>query len=322
LGSSLSKMKVKYEDCTVKKKRLTKETAKQQGALKANGVKINDQETTITRLKTKIKELQGQLSGAKAVIKSNKRTMLLCSRKKASQKAQITEMTNKLKTMKDHMGASEGALMGEIARNKKTIRAEKERSTVLGNSLAKRGLTLKKQERKLNRKIVKTRELGGSVYHCKRSLDTMKAKYTRIKQLHGTSQQRLRDTRSKLALCQDRINDAKVKSQGCKEALRRMKTYTADTINQQRMDKTALRQKLGMELKKAHALELSRAEKVKANKLAKAAAEKAASQAVSVANAKALAAKHSAKEQVAAAAREAVKMADAKAHKLAHANAA
>merc|ERR1711959_176432 len=100
-----------------------------------------------------------------------------------------------------------------------------------------------------------------------RSLDTMKAKYTRIKQLHGTSQQRLRDTRSKLALCQDRINDAKVKTQGCKEAMRRMKTYTQDTINRQRMAKAALRQKLNMELKKAHALELSRTEKAKANKL-------------------------------------------------------
>ena len=46
-----------------------------------------------------------------------------------------------------------------------------------------------------------------------------------------------------------------------------MKSHLVGRSNRTLMDKTALRQKLGMELKKAHALELSRAEKVKANKL-------------------------------------------------------
>merc|ERR1711934_1187366 len=118
-----------------------------------------------------------------------------------------------------------------------------------------------------------------------------------------------------LELCRDRIRDAKIKAQGCQEAMRRLKTYTGDQINQQRMTAERLRNKVSMAEKKAHQLATSREEKARANKMAKKAASKAASKAVAAASAKAMAVKANAKNEVAKAAKEAVKAANAQAAK-------
>lgn len=173
----------------------------------------------------------------------------------------------------------------------------------------------KKIERRLNRKVVKNRELGQSLYNTKRSRDRWKAKHDRVNQAYSLNNERKRATQSKLELCRDRIRDANVKKQGCLEAMRRMKTYTTDQINQQRMDADRLRQQLKMSRKSATTLAIKRDEKQKAERLASKAAKSAASKAIAKANAKALAVKANAKHEVSIAAKEAVKLANAQAKK-------
>merc|ERR1712118_351179 len=235
------------------------------------------------------------------------------TRKYRDSAKRVVSLKSRVKSIMSKMSAGEGALMGEIERNKKTIRAEKEQGVVIGNQLRKSRLTNKKTERTLNRKVVKNRELGQQLYNTKRELDKWKSKYETLSQAHTTTTQRYRDTSSKLELCRDRIRDAKVKAQGCQEAMRRLKTYTSDQINQQRMTADRLRQKISLAEKKAHELATSRAEKARADKLAKKAASTAATKAVAAASAKALAVKANAKEAVAQAAKEAVKAANARA---------
>merc|ERR1711959_805690 len=271
----------------------------------------------IQRLKMEIRKLKAELGGTKTALRNKTRQAMLCSKKLAETQNTVTKKKSKIKTIKSPMSAGQGALMGEIERNKKRIHSEVERATVLGNSLGKKNLDYKKEVRRLNRYIVKSRMLGTKVYQMKRLNDGIKAKLRRLTAVKNSQSERYVSVKAGLKLCQGRVNDAKVKAQACSEAMRRMKTYTGDTINRQTMKNDRLQQKLNLEKEKAHALALSRAEKAKANKLAKTAAEKAATKATAAANAKALATKHNAKEAVAQAAKAAVKNANARARKAA-----
>merc|ERR1711988_823548 len=180
-------------------------------------------------------------------------------------------------------------------------------------SLTSLKIKLKQLDRKLNRKVVKNRELGQTLYNTKREVEKYKTKLETLSMAHTTTTQRYRTVSSKLELCRDRIKDAKIKANGCQEAMRRLKTYTNDQINRQKMDLTRVRQELSQEKAKASRLQVSRAEKAKANSIAKSAASKAASDAVAAANAKALAVKADAKQAVAQAAKEAVKLTNSQA---------
>jgi len=315
LKAKLSKMKVKSEDCHFREKGLRKQKAKNETQMKGDEIKISDQKKLIQRLQAQLKLTRGKLSTAKQVIKGKNRQIMLLTRKTKGLSVRTASQKSKIKNIETKMSAGEGALMGEIERNKKTIRAEKEQGVVIGNQLRKSRLTNKKTERTLGRKVVKNRELGQQLYNTKRALDKWKSKYETLKQAHGTTVQRYRDTTSKLELCRDRIRDAKIKAQGCQEAMRRLKTYTGDQINQQRMTAERLRNKISMAEKKAHQLATSKEEKARANAMAKKAAGKAASKAVAAASAKAMAVKANAKDEVAKAAKEAVKAANAQAAK-------
>merc|ERR1711904_174326 len=99
------------------------------------------------RLKQKIKLMEQKLAGKKAVIKAKSRQIMLCTRKVKGLTTSVTSKKNKIKTIETKMSAGEGALMGEIERNKKTIRQEKDQGVVIGNQLRKSRLTNKKTER-------------------------------------------------------------------------------------------------------------------------------------------------------------------------------
>jgi len=247
------------------------------------------------------------------MIKAKDREKSLCTQKQKHNSAALAETKSKLKSVMSKMSAGEGALMGEIEQNKKVIRSEKDRAVVMGNDISKQKFQIKKAERKLNRKVVKNRELGQSLYNTKRELEKWKTKYDTLSMAHTTTTQRYRDATGKLELCRDRIKDAKIKANGCQEALTRLKTYTNDQINEQKLEMTRVREKLNQEKLKAHKQEVTAAEKAKATKLAKLAAAKAASEAVATANAKASAVKANAKQAVAQAAKEAVKVASVQA---------
>jgi len=308
LGAKLTAMKIKADDCLSREKRLTKQAAKNKTQMKMDAIKMDDKNKEISRLKAKLKMMSTELEGAKAMIKAKEREKTLCKSKLKHESGAHTSLKIKMKSLRTKMSAGEGALMGELERTKKTLGEEKDRVTVLGNDLRKCRLNIKKVDRKYNRKVVKNRELGQTLYNTKRELEKFKTKLETLSMAHTTTTQRYRTVSSKLELCRDRIKDAKIKANGCQEAMRRLKTYTNDQINQQKMDLGRVRQELSQEKLKANRVQISRAEKAKANTLAKTAANKAASDAVAAANAKAVAVKADAKTAVAQAAKEAVKL--------------
>merc|ERR1711998_180382 len=75
-------------------------------------------------------------------------------------------------------------------------------------------------------------------------LEKSKTKLETLQMAHTTTTERYRDVSSQKELCEDRMKDAKVKELGCEEAMNRMKTYNADTQNEQKMELARLRQEL------------------------------------------------------------------------------
>merc|ERR1712138_175951 len=128
----------------------------------------------------------------------------------------------------------------------------------------------------------------------KREIDKYKSKFETTQMAHTTVTEQYRNCNSKLELSMDRMKDAKVKFQGCEEAMRRMKTYNADQLNDKKMA-------------------VSQREKAAAQALAKSATDKAVADALAKAQAKALAVKTNAQDAVDKAAKEAVKVANAQA---------
>jgi hypothetical protein len=312
LGGKWTKQRLKANDCIKREKSLNKKLAKKITKIKTDAVKMEDKDREIQRLKDKIKVMTTKLAGAQALIKSKTRKKKITDGKLKFKSTKLVEASQELKSLKTKMSAGEGALMGEIQRNKKTINREKDRGDVLGNKLAKGKLSHKKTIRKLNRCTLKKRELGQALYNSKRDVAKWTTKFETLTMAHTTVTQRLRDTRSKYELCGDRIREAKIKANGCQEAMNRLKTYTNDQINEQKMQLTRIRQKLNQSQLKIHSTEVSQAEKAKADKMAERAATKAASKAVAKANAKALAVKADARTAVAQAVKEAVKLTSAK----------
>merc|ERR1711988_1388341 len=130
-------MKVKAEDCSIREKRLQGDASKARMKMKSDGFKMDDQAKVIARLKQKLKLTEQKLAAEKAVVKAKSREIMLCTRKVKGLSSSVASKKSRSKTIETKMSAGEGALMGEIERNKKTIRQEKDHGIVLGNSLRK-----------------------------------------------------------------------------------------------------------------------------------------------------------------------------------------
>jgi len=196
--------------------------------IKTDSVKADEAAKTISRLKDEMKALKTKMSGMADTITSQKRKIGLLTGQLKEKSNKLTECTQEGKATRTKMAAGEGALMGEIARNKKTILAEKDRWLKMGNQIAKNQITIKKSERLMNRQVLKKRSCQQALFTVKRSVEKWKTKFETLQMAHTTTTQRLRDTRGKMELTVDRLKDAKIKTNGCKEAMTRMKTYTND----------------------------------------------------------------------------------------------
>merc|ERR1712159_135548 len=101
-----------------------------------------------------------------------------------------------------------------------------------------------------------------------------------------------------MGLCSDRTKDAKIKFQGCEEAMRRMKAYNTDQLNEQKLELARLRTELETAKSDAHKLQVSEEEKAQSAAMAKEATERAVADAVEQAQAKGLAVQTTAQEAV------------------------
>merc|ERR1712196_110971 len=293
-------------DKTMSEKRKADNTAKE---------KIDDLETKKTKLEMKSKDCHAREASLRKELAAAKEKAKLLAVKLGEKDSALSRTKDDLQTTKrnlaavtENLKAGEGALMAEISSLKKSRDSEMERVTVVSSNLQKCHVKVSKVRRDLNGKIVKLRETGQKLFTAKREIDKYKSKFETTQMAHTTVTEQYRNCNSKLELSMDRMKDAKVKFQGCEEAMRRMKTYNADQLNDKKMEVTRLRQQVATAKDEARKLAVSQREKAAAQALAKRATDKAVADALAKAQAKALAVKTNAQDAVDKAAKEAVKV--------------
>merc|ERR1712185_276905 len=313
LETKKTKLEMKSKDCHAREASLRKELAAAKEKAKLLAVKLGEKDSALSRTKDDLETTKRNLAAVTENLKAKEEVLKVSEQKLSESRKATMKATNKVKMIMAKLSAGEGALMAEISSLKKSRDSEMERVTLVSSNLQKCHVKVSKVRRDLNGKIVKLRETGQKLFTAKREIDKYKSKFETTQMAHTTVTEQYRNCNSKLELSMDRMKDAKVKFQGCEEAMRRMKTYNADQLNDKKMEVTRLRQQVATAKDEARKLAVSQREKAAAQALAKSATDKAVADALAKAQAKALAVKTNAQAAVDKAAKEAVKVANAQA---------
>merc|ERR1712057_31059 len=306
LETKKTKLEMKSKDCHAREASLRKELAAAKEKAKLLAVKLDAKDSALSRTKDDLQTTKRNLAAVTENLKAKEEVLKVSEQKLSESRKATMKATNKVKMIMAKLSAGEGALMAEISSLKKSRDSEMERVTIVSNNLQKCHVKVSKVRRDLNGKIVKLRETGQKFFTAKREIDKYKSKFETTQMAHTTVTEQYRNCNSKLELSMDRMKDAKVKFQGCEEAMRRMKTYNADQLNDKRMEVTRLRQQVATAKDEARKLAVSQREKAAAQALAKRATDRAVADALAKAQAKALAVKTNAQDAVDKAAKEAV----------------
>merc|ERR1712196_32078 len=308
LETKKTKLEMKSKDCHAREASLRKELAAAKEKAKLLAVKLGEKDSALSRTKDDLQTTKRNLAAVTENLKAKEEVLKVSEQKLSESRKATMKATNKVKMIMAKLSAGEGALMAEISSLKKSRDSEMERVTIVSNNLQKCHVKVSKVRRDLNAKIVKLRETGQKFFTAKREIDKYKSKFETTQMAHTTVTEQYRNCNSKLELSMDRMKDAKVKFQGCEEAMRRMKTYNADQLNDKKMEVTLFRQQVATAKDEARKLAVSQREKAAAQALAKRATDKAVADTLAKAQAKALAVKTNAQDAVDKAAKEAVKV--------------
>jgi len=310
LVTKKTKVEMKSKDCHVREANLRKSLAAAEEKAKLLAVKLDEKTSALGRANNDLQTNKRNLDAVTENLKAKEEILKVSEQKLSDARKATMKAHNKVKMIMAKLSAGEGALMAEIESLKKSRDSEMERVTIVGNNLQKCHAEAAKTRRDLNGKIVKLRETGQRLFTAKRDIDKYKSKYETTQMAHTTVTEQYRNCNSKMELSMDRMKDAKVKSQGCEEAMRRMKTYNADQLNDKKMEVTRLRQQVITAKDEARKLAMGQRERSAAQALAKSATDKAVADALAKAQAKGLAVKNNAQDAVDKAAKEAVKIAN------------
>lgn len=310
LETRRAKLEMKEQDCQAREREAmaAKTSAEEKQSIAT--VKMNEGERKISRLERDLQAQKRDFATLQEAVKSKAEDASSVTAKYDVCKKNFVQTKSKLNDLTSKLSAGEGALMAEIETLKTAKDQETERLGVSKNQIRKCHNDMSKDKRDLTANIVKLRECGQEVFNTKREVDKYKSRFDTLQMAHTSTTEQYRNTHSKLELCGDRMRDAKIKEKGCEEAMRRMKTYNSDQINEQKMQIARLRAEVTQAKDEARKMTVSQEDKSRADALAKKATEKAVADAVAQAQATGLAVKAQAQEAVDKAAKEAVKLAN------------
>jgi len=314
LAESTTKTGMKIEDCEARERSLQKSSAAADEKAKVLQVKLDEKENTLNRKDAEIRRLKQELQDLQTVMKTKEEILTTTTQKLNAGVTAIAKCENKYKMTMAKLSSGEGALMAEIETLKLAADQSTEEIAALKNTANKQRMENMKTQREKNAATVKYREAAQELFSAKRDTEKYKVKFDTLTSAHNTVTERYRSANSRLELCSDRTKDAKIKAQGCEEAMRRMKTYNTDQQNEQKLEVARLRTELETAKSDAAKLQVSQEEKAQSAAMAKEATEKAVADAVAAAQAKGLAVQTTAQEAVDKAAKEAVRLANQQAN--------
>jgi chromosome segregation ATPase len=311
---SLTKASLKGQDCATRERKATAEASTATEKMKVVQVKLDDTKVVVTRKDEEIKKLKSDIKQLQETGKLKDESQKATDEKLKRTNMDYGKCQNKFKLTMAKLSSGEGALMAEIDTLK--TGADQDASTIgqLKQTIAKLRMDETKITREMNAQTVKLREAQQQVFGAKAEAEKYKVRFDTLETAHSTVTERYRNANSKLELCSDRTKDAKIKFQGCEEAMRRMKAYNTDQQNEQKLELARLRTELETAKNDAQKLQVSQEEKAQSAAMAKEATERAVADAVEQAQAKGLAVQTTAQEAVDKAAREAVRLANQQAN--------
>lgn len=303
-------MEMKEQDCRTRESEAINAKNTAQEKQKISEVKLSDARDKITKLEKDLQTQKRDYAALQEQYKGKSDDFTAQTARFTQCKRSFVETKSKLNTVMAKLSAGEGALMAEIETLKSARDNEISRNEVQKNTIRKLNLDVSKTKSDLTAQIVKLRECGQETFNAKRDIDKYKSRFDTLEMAHTSTTEQYRSTHNKLELCSDRMKDAKVKEQGCEEAMRRMKTYNADQLNEQKLEIARLRAEADTAKEQARKMTVAEGDKARADELAKAATQKAVADAVAEAQATGLAVKAQAQEAVDKAAKEAVRLAN------------
>merc|ERR1719326_2641446 len=215
-----TKLEMKSKDCHAREASLRKELAAAKEKAKLLAVKLGEKDSALSRTKDDLETTKRNLAAVTENLKAKEEVLKVSEQKLSESRKATMKATNKVKMIMAKLSAGEGALMAEISSLKKSRDSEMERVTLVSSNLQKCHVKVSKVRRDLNGKIVKLRETGQKLFTAKREIDKYKSKFETTQMAHTTVTEQYRNCNSKLELSMDRMKDAKVKFQGCEEAMR------------------------------------------------------------------------------------------------------
>merc|ERR1719409_208396 len=299
---------------STRERKATAESSTATEKMKVVQVKLDDTKVVVTRKDEEIKKLKSDIKQLQETGKLKDESQKATDEKLKRTSMDYGKCQNKFKLTMAKLSSGEGALMAEIDTLK--TGADQDASTIaqLKQTIAKLRMDETKLTREMNAQTVKLREAQQQVFGAKAEAEKYKVRFDTLETAHSTVTERYRNANSKLELCSDRTKDAKIKFQGCEEAMPRMNAYNTDQQNEQKLELARLRTELETAKNDAHKLQVSQEEKAQSAAMAKEATERAVADAVEQAQAKGLAVQTTAQEAVDRAAKEAVRLANQQAN--------
>lgn len=314
LVETTTKITLKSEDCEARETKLQSDLGDATAKTKVLQVKLDEKSSQLNRKNNEIPLLNNDKKQMEETMKAKDEVFAVTSQKLKAEQIKATKCDNKYKMTMAKLSSGEGALMAEIETLKSGADNDAHTIVQMKAAASKMLLDNTKVEREKNQQTMKLRETSEELFGAKRDTEKYKVKYDTLESAHTTTTERYRNCHNKLELCSDRTKDAKIKEQGCEEAMRRMKTYNTDQQNEQKLELGRLRTELETAKNDASKLQVTQEEKAQSAAMAKEATEKAVADAVAEAQAKGLAVTANAQEAVDRAAKEAVRLANKQAN--------
>merc|ERR1712196_419496 len=208
LETKKTKLEMKSKDCHAREASLRKELAAAKEKAKLLAVKLGEKDSALSRTKDDLETTKRNLAAVTENLKAKEEVLKVSEQKLSESRKATMKATNKVKM-----------IMAKLSSLKKSRDSEMERVTLVSSNLQKCHVKVSKVRRDLNGKIVKLRETGQKLFTAKREIDKYKSKFETTQMAHTTVTEQYRNCNSKLELSMDRMKDAKVKFQGCEEAL-------------------------------------------------------------------------------------------------------
>merc|ERR1711975_47593 len=242
--------------------------------MKQKDVKLTDKLSakgdmeTQAALKEKLSVEKEKVPQLEEMAKTEKNKAALLDTQLADSKEETVKAKGALTTLKAQMSGGSAQLISKIEFLQKQTSSLKEELAHYKAQLAQKTTQKASCDKKLERKTVKSRTLGASVYKLEQELTTTKQDLANMHKQHERLKFQYADAKAKRELAEGRLKDSAERHLACKESMRRMKQYSQDTINEQAAKIQSLTSSVSLEKEKLRAVEVSRAEAKKTKQIA------------------------------------------------------